>query len=52
MHDDRERRRVDYGKANGYDLILDATAALYFSDAPDITDKIIAEADKAYQKGQ
>ena len=41
---------IDYGKANGYDLILDASSALYFSDAPDITDKIIVEADKAYKK--
>jgi outer membrane protein len=41
---------IDYGKSNGYDLILDASSALYFSDAPDITDKIIAEADKAYKK--
>jgi len=40
---------VDYGKANGFDLILDASAALYFSDKPDITDAIVGEADKAYK---
>ena len=40
---------IDFGKTNGYDLILDASSALYFSDAPDVTDKIIAEADKAYK---
>ena len=41
---------IDFGKTNNYDLILDASSALYFSDAPDITDKIIAEADRAYSK--
>ena len=41
---------IDYGKANDYDLILDASSALYFSDAPDITDEIIAEANRAYKQ--
>jgi len=38
---------VDFGKDHGYDLILDASAALYFSDAPDVTDQVIEVADKA-----
>jgi len=41
---------IQYGKDHGYDLILDASATLYFSDAPDVTDQIIAEADRAYKK--
>lgn len=41
---------IEYGKENGYDLILDASSALYFSDAPDITDEIIAEANRAYKQ--
>ncbi len=41
---------VDYGKAHGYDVVLDASAALYFSEAPDITDEIVAAADEAYKK--
>ncbi len=41
---------VDYGKAHGYDLVLDASAALYFSEAPDITNEIVAAADEAYKK--
>jgi outer membrane protein len=40
---------VEYGKSNGYDLIIDASAALYFSEKPDITDAVVAEADKAYK---
>ena len=40
---------IDYGKANAYDIIIDASATLYFSDAPDITDDIIAAADQAYK---
>ena len=31
---------VDFGKDHGYDLILDASAALYFSDGPDVTDQV------------
>lgn len=41
---------MQYGKDNGYDLIVDASATLYFSETPDITDQIIAEANKAYKK--
>ena len=41
---------MQYGKDRGYDVILDASATLYFSDAPDVTDEIVAEADKAYKK--
>ena len=41
---------IQYGKENDYDLILDASASLYFSDTPDITDQIVAAADKAYKK--
>jgi Skp family chaperone for outer membrane proteins len=41
---------IEYGKSNNYDLILDASSALYFSDAPDITDEIIAEANRAYKQ--
>lgn len=41
---------IEYGKDHGYDLILDATSAIYFSETPDITDDVIAAADKAYKK--
>ena len=41
---------IEYGKANNFDLILDASSALYFSEAPDITDEIIAEANRAYKQ--
>jgi Skp family chaperone for outer membrane proteins len=40
---------IDYGKAHGYDVILDASATLFFSEAVDITDEIIREADEAYR---
>ncbi len=36
----------DYGKANGYDLILDASTLLYISPKPDLTDQVIKMADK------
>jgi outer membrane protein len=35
----------DFGEENGYDLILDASAAVYFSEASDITDRVIEAAD-------
>jgi len=41
---------VEYGKANGYDIVIDATATLYFSDAADITDALIKEANASYKK--
>jgi len=41
---------IQFGKEHGYDLIIDASATLYFSEAPDITDEIVAAADKAYKK--
>ena len=41
---------IEYGKANGYDLVLDASATLYFSEAPDVTDDIIEAADRAYKE--
>jgi outer membrane protein len=36
----------EYGDKNGFDLIIDASALLYASDAADITDEIIAASDK------
>jgi outer membrane protein len=42
---------VDYGKQNGYDMILDASASLYFSEAADITDDLVKAANAAYKKG-
>ena len=41
---------VQYGKDHDYDLILDASSAVYFSDKPDITEQIVDEANKAYKK--
>lgn len=41
---------IQYGKDNGYDLILDASAAIYFSEVPDVTSDIVDAADKAYKK--
>jgi len=43
---------VDYGKKNGYDIILDASASLYFADGADITDDVIKAANAAYKKGE
>ncbi len=40
---------IEYGEQHGYDVILDASAALYFSDRPDITEQVIAAADAAYR---
>lgn len=40
----------DFGEANEYDLILDAQAAVYFSDTPDVTDEVIKLADSQYKK--
>lgn len=41
---------IAYGKDNGYDMIIDASATLYFSDKPDITALLIKAADAAYKK--
>jgi outer membrane protein len=41
---------TDFGEQNGYDLILDAQAAVYFSDTPDVTDQVIKLADSQYKK--
>jgi outer membrane protein len=40
----------DFGEQNGYDLILDASAAVYFSDTPDVTEAVIKLADDQYKK--
>jgi outer membrane protein len=40
----------DFGEKNGYDLILDAQAAVYFSDTPDVTEEVISLADSQYKK--
>jgi outer membrane protein len=40
----------EFGEKNGYDLILDAQAAVYFSDTPDVTDEVIKLADSQYKK--
>jgi outer membrane protein len=40
----------DFGEQNGYDLILDASAAVYFSDTPDVTEAVIKLADSQYKK--
>ena len=37
-------------RQNGYDLILDASAAVYFSDTPDVTEDVIKLADGQYKK--
>ena len=42
---------IDYGKKNGYDMIIDASATLYFADSADITDDVIKAANAAYKKG-
>jgi len=35
----------EFGKKNGYDLILDASTLLYISDKADLTDQVIKAAD-------
>ncbi len=40
----------DFGEQNDYDLILDASAAVYFSDTPDVTEAVIKLADGQYKK--
>ena len=40
---------VNFGKENGYDLIVDASVAVYFSDEVDVTDKLIAAANAKYK---
>jgi len=40
----------EFGEKNGYDLILDAQAAVYFSDTPDVTEEVIKLADSQYKK--
>jgi outer membrane protein len=40
----------DFGEQNAYDLILDASAAVYFSDTPDVTEAVIKLADEQYKK--
>ena len=40
----------EFGEQNDYDLILDASAAVYFSDTPDVTEAVIKLADAQYKK--
>lgn len=41
---------TEFGEKNGYDLILDAQAVVYFSETPDVTDEVIKLADSQYKK--
>ena len=41
-----------YGADKNYDLVLDYSVLLYASSTPDITDAVIAEADKAFEAGE
>jgi outer membrane protein len=41
---------VEYGQKNDYDLVLDATGAVYFSEAVDITAAIVEQANKEWKK--
>jgi Skp family chaperone for outer membrane proteins len=40
----------EFGEKNGYDLIIDAQATVFFSDTPDVTDEVIKLADSQYKK--
>ncbi len=42
---------VEFGEKHDYDLIVDASATLFFSELPDITDEVIAAANEAQKKG-
>ena len=42
----------EWGKANDYDLILDASTLVYVSDKADVTGKIIKAVDKSVQEGE
>ncbi len=41
---------VNFGKENGYDLLVDAAVAVYFSDEVDVTEQLIQAADAKYKK--
>jgi len=41
---------VEFGEENGYDLVLDAQAAVFFSDAVDITKQIVDRANAEWKK--
>jgi len=41
---------VNFGKENGYDLLVDAAVAVYFSDEVDVTEQLIKAADAKYKK--
>lgn len=40
---------IDFGKAGGYDLIVDASATVFFSAKPDITDEVVKLADATWK---
>ena len=42
----------EWGKANGYDLILDASTLVYVSDKADVTGKIIRAVDESVKEGK
>ena len=41
---------MNFGKENGYDLLVDAAVAVYFSDEVDVTEQLIKAADAKYKK--
>ena len=41
---------VEYGEANGYDLVIDSQAAIYFSEAIDITVAVVEHANANWGK--
>ncbi len=41
---------IEYGEANGYDLVLDAQAAVYFSETMDITEAVVERANAEWKK--
>ncbi len=40
---------IEFGKKGGYDLIVDASATVFFSEKPDITDQVVELADATWK---
>ena len=40
---------ANYGKQNGYDLIIDGGAVMYASDATNVTDGLVQEVNKVWK---
>lgn len=49
VHEFLAKTIIEFGKAQGYDLIVDASATVFFSEKPDVTDEVVKLADATWK---